>query len=402
MKRIALIFFVAVILPLALAGWAYRRAPARMRPAEAELKSQWEVIEHLEIPTGSALDGLKQLCSALGLRLEVMGKATQDFAGRRMTGPIVLNHVSRRAVLAVVPQFLVGGRQAAVVEEGVLYVGSIPDVRPPANGPVVSRVVDVALLLKRAKAFTDEADGLVMRLYGHAPNSAMPSNHVRGGYYTGGRYVASESAEHFLPRTFLFDVHPCRATRPVSLRIVGDRLIVVAAAQDCRRVENIFGRLTAPSANPQRWPCGAELEGQTDAQLEQLRTKTGMQLLPGPHRDADGRGCNWLVEENLAAPLTDRYTDIHYTRIYDVRDLILQRIANSSRPESTPAADANPATETGAALDLYASWQLDQRIMFGHYIGGQWVVQARLADHARIERMLLDLRRNLNGTTPHP
>jgi hypothetical protein len=401
MKRIALIFIAAVIPPLALAGWAYHRAPARLPPAAAEPKSQREIIEHLEIPTGTVLDGLRQLCSALGLRLEVMGKATQDFAGRRMAGPIVLNHVSRRAVLAVVPQFLVGGRQAAVVEEGVLYVGAIPDVRPPANGPVVSRVVDLAPLLQRAKAFTDEADGLVMRLHGHVPNSAMQSNHVRGGQYTGGRYVASQSAQQFLPRPVLFDVHPCGgATRRVSLRIVGNRLIVVAAAQDCRRIEHILGRLTAPAANPQTWPCAAELESQTDAQLEQLRMKTGMQLLPGPHRDADGRACHWLVAENLAAPLTDRYTDIHYTRIYDVRDLILQRIANSSRPESAPAADADPPTETSVAVDLYASWQSDRSNMFAHYIAGQWVVQARLADHTRIERMLLNLRRNLNGTKP--
>ncbi len=396
MKRIALIFFAAAL--LALAGWAYHRAPTRLPPAEAQLKSQREIIEHLEIRSGTVLDGLQQLCSALGLRLELMGKATQDFAGRRMAGPIVLDHVSRRAVLAIVPQFLVGGRQAAVVEEGVLYVGSFPDVRPPANGPVVSRVIDVAPLLERAKAFTDQADSLVMRLYGHASDPPMRSNHVRRGYYTGGRYVAAQSAEQFLPRIFLFDVHPCRSTRPVSLRIVGERLMVVAAAQDCRRVENIVGRLMAPPGSPQAWPCAAELESQTDAQLEQVRVKTGMQLLPGPHHDADGRGCHWLVEEDLAAPFTDRYTDIHYTRIYDVRDLILQRIAKSPRPESAPAADADPPTETTAAIDLYASWQSDQSIMFAHYIAGQWIVQARLADHARIERMLLELRRNRNGS----
>ena len=399
MKRIAHIFLVAVILPVALAGWAYHRTPARLPPAEAELKSPRDIIEHLEIPTGSVLDGLKQLCSALGLRLEVMGKATQDFAGRPMTGPIVLNHVSRRAVLAVVPQFLVGGRQAAIVEEGVLYVGAIPDIRPPANGPVVSRVVDLAPLLARSKAFTDQADALAIRLYGHALNPPMQSNHVRRGYYTSGRDAASQSARQLFPRLVLFDFHPCGGTtRRVSLRIVGERLIIVAAAQDCRRVENILARLTAPTANPQTWPCAAELESQTDAQLEQLPAETGMQLLPGPHRDADGRGCHWLVEENVAAPFTDRYTDIHYTRIYDVRDLILQRIANPRPVKSAPAADAYPPTETTAALDLYASWQTNQSTMFAHYIAGQWVVQARLADHARIERMLLNLRRNLTGS----
>ncbi|MGA2499726.1 MAG: hypothetical protein ABSH20_18470, partial [Tepidisphaeraceae bacterium] len=325
MKRGILIFFVAVAIPVAAAVWALCRAPSRLAPAAAELTAEREIINHLEIRPGSALDGLNQLCVALGLRLDVDEYASRTLAARQIADPIILDHVTRRAALKVVPRFLVANSSSAIEVEGrILHIG---DMRLPTTGPVVSRTFDIGPLLRGARKFTEEADALATRTYGRAPKRRVRSAPPPWGS-GGGPYDPVTSGKEIVDCMQRFDAHPSIVGRPLSTIVVGERLIVTAAMEECARIERVLGELLhaqeARQAN--NWPCGAELDQAGDAPVKFAKDKRMTVLIDDRELRAGG---NWVAEENLATLVREQFSGSYDTRIYDVRDIVLKSIGTS-------------------------------------------------------------------------
>ena len=402
MKRGILILFVAVAIPAAGAVWAFRRAPSRLAPATAELAAEREIINHLEIRPGSALDGLKQLCVALGLRLEVDEYASHDLALRQIADPIILDHVSRRAALKVVPRFLVANSSSGIEVEGrVLHVGSM---WLPTTGPVVSRTFDIGPLLRGARKFTEEADAFATRTYGRAPKRRVPSAPPPWGS-EGGPYDPVTSGKDIVDCMQRFDAHPSMVGRPLSTTVVGERLIVTAAMEECLRIERVLGELlhAQDARRAQHWPCGAELDQAGNVPVT-FPKGTGITLLID-YREIRA-GDNWVAEENLAALVREHGSGFYDTRIYDVRDIVLKSIGTSrwvsqhgwlgpndfgrnrtSLPDITEADVVDGLRSAGMGMNLHAQmgWNF-------HYFGGRFVVLARPSGHARFERVLIKLR----------
>ncbi len=400
MKRGILILFVAVGIPVTMAAWAFRRAPSRLAPAAAELAADGEIINHLEMRPGSALDGLKQLCVALGLRLEVDAYLSHDLALRQIADPIILDHVSRRAVLKVVPRFLVANLSDAIEVEGPIpHVGGM---RLPTTGPVVTRTFDIGPLLRGARKFTEEADALATRTHGRAPKRQVRSAPPWGS--EGGPYDPVTCGEDVVNCIKRFDAHHSMMGRPVSTTVIGGRLVVTAATEECLRIERVLGELLHTQARRAgNWPCGAELDQAGNVPVT-FPKMAGMTLLVD-YRELRA-GDHWIAEENLATLVREHVSGFDDTRIYDVRDIVLKSIGTSrwvsehgwlgpndfgrnrtSLPDITEADVVDGLRSAGMGMTIHAQmgWNL-------HYFGGRFVVLAGPSGHARFERVLMTLR----------
>ncbi len=404
------------------------------------------IIDHLEIKPQRVEEAFQQISASLGLRLR-MSADFKEWPGNAMFyDPITLDHVSRSTVLRLARGVLMLGPRITVDHD----VLSVSLERPSG----VSRVYDVGPAFRGAREFSARARAVSMRLERQPPAEIATDDLHAQRLRLAAEFVFHSNGiatgNSVVSRGMLWSQSPDR------FKFVGSRLVLVASEAEHRELELMLAAIPEPAASVRTSSRATEVDLDRHVQAMHLdgipfqqaahrlakaagcnliicpaTTQCGAPLTDKPVKldigpvslrdalDALVVACKspwnhvgWFTVDNVVviAP-TDGQNGFIHTRVYDVRDIVLKCIQTKREMQhvpggvfSWPSMDGVQFRETlnekDAADGLH--WLMvfhnpyEGQFLKGgtaRYFGGRFIVAATPAQHARIGRVLEELRR---------